>query len=70
MRAKIKKELVDVAAKTGNNQILEARSNQRANHEFHEISDAVRQEVGLPVSERVFPLWQKWLNEQVKLKKI
>ncbi len=69
LRAKTKKEIVDVANKTGNFQLLEAGFNMISNHAFHEISDQVRQEVGLPVGEKVFPLWQKWLNEQVKSRK-
>ncbi len=70
LRGKIKKEIVDTANKTGNNQLLEAGFNMLSNHAFHEISDSVRQEVGLPVGDRVFPAWQKWLNEQIKKKVI
>jgi flagellar protein FlaI len=70
LRAKIKKEIVDVAKKTGYNRILEAQFNTLSNHAFHEISDTVRQEIGLPIGDKVFPLWQKWLNEQIKLKKV
>ena len=69
LRGKIKQEIVNVAKKIGNNQILEAGFNTLSNHMFHEISDNVRQEVGLPVSDRVFPEWQKWLNNEVKTKK-
>jgi type IV secretory pathway ATPase VirB11/archaellum biosynthesis ATPase len=69
LRAKIKKEIVDVAKKTGYNSILEAQFNTLSNHAFHEISDTVRQEIGLPMGEKVFPLWQKWLNNEIKLKK-
>ncbi len=70
LRAKMKKELVDVAEKTGKGDILEAKFNTLANHQFHKISDEVIQEVGLPVSERVFPEWQKWLNKEAKTFKI
>ncbi|MEK6913524.1 MAG: type II/IV secretion system ATPase subunit [Nanoarchaeota archaeon] len=70
LRAKIKKEIVDVAQKIGNNKILEAEFNTLSNHAFHEISDDVRQEVGLPVGERVFPAWQKWLNQEIKKKNL
>ena len=70
LRAKIKKEIVDVAEKTKNNKILEAKFNVLSNHAFHEISDKVRQEIGLPLSERVFPEWQKWLNKEIKKRKI
>ena len=70
LRAKMKKEIVDVANKVGNPDILEAGFNSLANHKFHEISENVIQEVGLPVSDRVFPEWQKWLNKEVKKKKL
>ena len=70
LRAKIKKEIVDTAQRIGNNEILESRFNMLANNAFHRISDEIRQEIGLPLSERVFPEWQKWLNEQIKKKKI
>jgi len=70
LRAKIKQGIVDVAQKTGNNQILEAGFNLLSNHTFHEISDNIRQEIGLPLSERVFPEWQKWLNNEIKKKQI
>ncbi|MFH1787223.1 MAG: type II/IV secretion system ATPase subunit [archaeon] len=66
LRAKIKQEIVDVAEKTGNNEILEAQFNTLSNHYFHKISDEIRQEIGLPWSERVFPEWQKWLKGEVK----
>jgi type IV secretory pathway ATPase VirB11/archaellum biosynthesis ATPase len=70
LRAKIKQELVDSADKTGKNMILEAGFNMKSNHMFHKISDKIRKEIGLPLSERVFPEWQKWLNEELKKKKI
>lgn len=69
LRGKIKQEIVDVAKKTGYNQILEAGFNTLSNHSFHEISDEIRQEIGLPMGERVFPEWQKWLNERIKMKR-
>jgi len=68
LRAKIKKEIVDAAKKTGYNSILEAKFNTLSNHIFYEISDKIRQEIGIPAGEKVFPLWQKWLNEQIKKK--
>jgi type IV secretory pathway ATPase VirB11/archaellum biosynthesis ATPase len=66
LRAKMKKELVDVAEKIGNKNILESKFNTLANHVFHKISGEVIEEIGLPLSKRVFPEWQKWLNEEVK----
>ena len=70
LRAKIKKELLDVAEKTNDLDMVESEFHMLSNHEFHEISDKVIGEVGLPLSERVFPEWQKWLNGEVKKRKI
>ena len=68
LRGKIKQEIVDTANKVNNPRILEADFNRLSNNVFHEISDNVRQEIGLPLGERVFPLWQKWLNTEIKKK--
>jgi len=70
LRAKIKKEIVDVAEKLKKPELLEADFNVLSNNAFHEISDKITREVGLPVSDRVFSEWQKWLMEKVKAKKI
>lgn len=70
LRSKIKKEIVKTAEKTKREEILEANFNVLANQAFHRISDEVREEVGLPVSDRVFPAWQKWLNQEIKKKEI
>jgi len=69
LRGQIKQEIVNVAKKTGYSKILEAGFNTLSNHVFHEISDKVRQEIGLPMGDRVFPEWQKWLNQEIKNKK-
>lgn len=70
LRAKIKKELVDVSKKINNKQILESEFNSLANYKFSTISRDVREEVGLPISKEVFPRWQSWLNKSVKKLKI
>ena len=70
LRAKIKNEVVEVAKKMGNLNILESDFNTLTNHAFHEISDNITKEIGLPMSERVFPAWQSWLNQEVKKRKI
>ena len=33
---------------------------------FHEISDKVSIEFGLPVSDKVFSEWKKWADEEVE----
>jgi hypothetical protein len=70
LRAKIKNEIVKVAKSSGKNQILEAEFNVLSNHYFHKISDEVFREVGVPLGEHVFPKWQRWLNGEVKKKKV
>ncbi len=70
LRSKIKGELVNTAEKIKDYRILEADFNTLSNHVFHRISDEIREEVGLPISERVFPDWQKWLNSEIKKRKL
>jgi len=70
LRAKITKEVVDIAEKIKNPDLLECEFNRLVNHQFHEISDNVIKEVGLPLGERVFPEWQKWLNKEIKKKNL
>ena len=66
LRGKIKQEIVDQAEKLKMPKLLEAKFNSKANNAFHEISDEVREDVGLPVSEKVFPLWKEWLERESK----
>jgi archaeal flagellar protein FlaI len=70
LRAKIKQEVVDVAEQTKNNNLLESGFNVLSNDVFHRISDSVTQEIGIPLGERVFPEWQRWLNSEIKGKRI
>jgi archaeal flagellar protein FlaI len=70
LRAKIKKEIVDIAEKVQIPSLLESNFNVLSNNAFHKISAKIREEVGLPVSDRVFPEWQRWLNDKLKGKKI
>jgi len=69
LRAKVKKEIFETSQKINNEKILEAGFNSLSNHMFHKISNKINEEVGLPMSERVFPEWQKWLNEEIKKKR-
>jgi len=66
LRARIKQEIVNVAEKLDIPELLEARFNSISNSAFYEISDDVRKEIGLPVSDRVFPLWQNWMKKEIK----
>jgi len=66
LRAKTKQELVDVAEKLQLPEILESKFNAISNSVFYEISNQVKQEIGLPVSSVVFPKWQEWLHNNAK----
>jgi len=66
LRAQIKKEIVDVSKRIENDEILESEFNQLSNHAFHRISEEVIQEYGLPLSKYVFPIWVKWLEEEIR----
>jgi archaeal flagellar protein FlaI len=70
LRGKIKQELVDVSQQSGVLGILEAKFNCLSNNMFHEFSRQVSEEVGIPESKRVFPLWQEWLKKEVKARRI
>jgi type IV secretory pathway ATPase VirB11/archaellum biosynthesis ATPase len=60
LRAKIKEETVNIAEKLNKPEILEAPFTVLSNNMFHQISDKVREEYGLPLGKIVFPEWQKW----------
>jgi len=66
LRAKIKQELVDLSEKLKKQEILEAPFVVLSNNIFHQISDKVREEIGLPLSKRVFPEWQSWCIKAAK----
>ncbi len=69
LRAKIKQEIVDIAKKSKKLELLEAEFVSLSNNVFHEISNEVRKEIGLPLSEQVLPKFQDWLKKEVKKRK-
>ena len=66
LRGKVKQEIVDIANKLGKPELLEARFNALCNSSFHNISGKIREEIGIPLGERVFPDWKKWLVDNAK----
>ena len=66
LRQKIKQETVDFAEKMNMPEILEADFTVKSNNVFHQISDKVTKEIGLPTSEVVFPKWKRWLERESK----
>ncbi len=66
LRGKIKNEIVEMAERLKIPQLLEAEFNAASNNAFYRISDIVRQEIGIPLGERVFGLWKEWAKKEVK----
>ena len=66
LRGRIKQEMVNIAEKLEKPEILEAPFVVLSNGMFHQISDTVRSEVGLPQGKLVFPTWQKWCVNAAK----
>jgi intein/homing endonuclease/type IV secretory pathway ATPase VirB11/archaellum biosynthesis ATPase len=66
LRGKVKQELVELAEKLKKPTLLEAGFVVLSNNMFHQISDSIREEIGLPISKRVFPEWQKWCLSAAK----
>lgn len=66
LRQMIKEEIVNYSDRLKKPEILEAEFNVKSNSAFHEISNEVTTEIGLPTSEEVFPRWKKWLEKESK----
>lgn len=66
LRQRIKEETVSFADKLGNSELLEAEFTVKSNNAFHQISEKIMVEVGLPVADRVFPEWKKWIEKESK----
>jgi flagellar protein FlaI len=66
LRQKIKEETVRYSEILNAPELLEAQFNVVSNNAFHQISNKINEEVGLPVSSRVFPEWKKWLEKEAK----
>jgi len=66
LRGKIKQEIVDMSDKLKMPILLESKFNVLSNNQFHEISDKITGEIGLPLSERVFPKFQEWMKSYIK----
>jgi type IV secretory pathway ATPase VirB11/archaellum biosynthesis ATPase len=66
LRAKIKEEMVNIAAKAKNPNLLEAEFVLQCNDQFHRISDKVKEEIGSLDSNKIFYEWNEWLKRRVK----
>lgn len=66
LRADIKKSLVDMSIRVGDNDMLEAEFVLAANDQFHRISDQVRNEIGALDCKRINFEWNEWLKTATK----
>jgi hypothetical protein len=70
LRMNMKQELVEKAGLTKMPDLLEAPFVIKCNNMFHEISDKITKEVGIPEGKRVFSEWKTWLAEEIRRKTI
>lgn len=65
LRTKIKETMVELAAKTGKDLLLEADQVVESNSMFHLISEQVRQEVGSMDSKMIYDKWLEWFKKRI-----
>jgi len=66
LRAKIKEELVKHSVNMQLPSLIEAPFVVKSNAVFHEISDEITKEVGLPEKKKVYHDWERWLKKEIK----
>jgi archaeal flagellar protein FlaI len=66
LRAKVKEAIVNLSKREHDESYLEAAFVVPANDEFHKVSQRVKEETGRLDTDRIFFLWNDWLERQVK----
>ncbi|MEM4625647.1 MAG: ATPase, T2SS/T4P/T4SS family, partial [Candidatus Pacearchaeota archaeon] len=66
LRGKVKQYIVEIADRLNKPELLEGKFCLIANNIFYDICDKVTQEIGVPLSDRVFPLWVKRIEEEAQ----
>lgn len=66
LRAKVKETLLRVAKRERADDMLEASFIIQSNDQFHKAAMAVKEETGTLDSDRIFFVWNDWLERQVK----
>ena len=69
LRADVKQEIVNMAAKMKNDDLLEAEFVTKSNDMFHMIIDKVKEELGELDSKRIFFEFKEWLKREAKARK-
>jgi len=65
LRKDMKREIVEKADETGNDELLEAKFVVKANQKFHILAEKVGEEYGEQDPDRIFARWKEWLEQQV-----
>jgi hypothetical protein len=58
--------LVEMSLKAKMPELLEAEWVQKSNNAFHDISEKVEREIGLPKGKRVYKDWEEWIKKELK----
>lgn len=66
LRQMVKEEIVNYSDKLKNKDLLEADFTIKSNNAFHQISNQVTDEIGIPKSDIVFPKWKAWLEKEAQ----
>jgi len=66
LRAKIKEDIVNFSSKLKKPELMEAEFVVKSNNAFHNISDEIKEEVGLPLGKYVLPKFEEWLKKEAK----
>jgi type IV secretory pathway ATPase VirB11/archaellum biosynthesis ATPase len=68
LRSKIKEEIFNQSERLKMPELLEAPFIVSSNNAFHEISNKITKDVGVPDSKLVFREWESWLKEELRKK--
>ena len=66
VRADILKTIVDIAEKTGKDELLEAETTVKSNQRFHIFSGESRKDVGYVDTKRVYNEWLEWFKKYAR----
>jgi archaeal flagellar protein FlaI len=69
LRAKVKQALVETSIKAKMPEMLEAEWTIKSSNVFHDISEKIQQEIGVPKGKRVYKEWEDWLKKEIKRKR-
>ncbi|MBI4152912.1 hypothetical protein HY497_00170, partial [Candidatus Woesearchaeota archaeon] len=69
LRADVKQEIINIAMKSKNDDLLEAEFVTKSNDIFHMVIDKVKEELGELDSKRILFEFKEWLKREAKARK-